>query len=83
MPSVLNPVFDIVTGEVPASFSLSPRPDARSVCCRRFGSLVKEKIQADDSIMERVAMWTVDTKDMRAAGALLEISDMVLGELLA
>ena len=48
-----------------------------------FGSVVEEKVQTDDSIMERVAMWTIDTKDMRAAGALLEISDMVLGELLA
>jgi len=48
-----------------------------------FGSLVKEKVQVDDSIMERVAMWTIDTKDVRAVGTFLKISDMVLGELLA
>ena len=34
VPSVLNPVFETVTGEVPASFSLSPRPDDRRVWCR-------------------------------------------------
>ena len=33
--------------------------------------------------MEGVAMWPIDTEDMRAAGAFLEIGDVVLGELLA
>jgi hypothetical protein len=32
LPSVLNPVFEIVTGEAPASFSLSPRPDETRTC---------------------------------------------------
>jgi len=31
LPSVLNPVFETVTGEAPASFSLSPRPDEMRV----------------------------------------------------
>jgi hypothetical protein len=46
-----------------------------------FGGVVKEKVQPDDRIMERVAMWAIDTKDMRTVGPFLEISDMVLGEL--
>ena len=32
LPSVLNPVFETVTGEAPASFSLSPRPDDTRTC---------------------------------------------------
>jgi len=32
LPSVLNPVFEIVTGETPASFSLSPNPDVTRTC---------------------------------------------------
>ena len=32
LPSVLNPVFEIVTGEAPASFSLSPKPDETRTC---------------------------------------------------
>jgi hypothetical protein len=33
--------------------------------------------------MERVAMGPIDTENMRAAGAFLEIGDVVFGELLA
>lgn len=50
---------------------------------KAFGGVVKEKVQRDDRIMERVAMWAIDTKDMRTVGPLLEISDMMLGELQA
>jgi hypothetical protein len=32
LPSVLNPVAEIVTGEAPATFSLSPRPDDTRTC---------------------------------------------------
>lgn len=32
VPSMLNPVFETVTGEAPASFSLSPRPDDTRTC---------------------------------------------------
>ena len=34
VPSMLNPVFETVTGEAPASFSFSPRPDEARACCR-------------------------------------------------
>ena len=48
-----------------------------------FSGLVEEKIQSEDSVVEGVAMRTIDTEDMRTAGAFLEIGDVVLGELLA
>lgn len=32
LPSMLKPVFETVTGEAPASFSFSPRPDDTSTC---------------------------------------------------
>ena len=48
-----------------------------------FSGLVEEKIQTEDSVMEGVAMRTIDTEDMRTAGAFLEIGDVVLRELLA
>ena len=48
-----------------------------------FSGLVEEKIQPEDSVVEGVAMRTIDTEDMRTAGAFLEIGDVVLGELLA
>ena len=34
LPSVLNPVFETITGEDPASFSLSPKPDNARTCWR-------------------------------------------------
>ena len=48
-----------------------------------FGSLVEEKVQSDDSVMQGVAMRPIDTEDMRATGAFLEIGDVVLRELLS
>ena len=48
-----------------------------------LNSVVEEKVQSDDCVMEGVAMRPIDTKDMRAAGAFLEIGDVVFGELLA
>jgi hypothetical protein len=48
-----------------------------------FSGLVEEKIQPKDSVMEGVAMRPIDTEDVRAAGAFLEVGDVVLGELLA
>lgn len=48
-----------------------------------FGSLVEQQVQTDDRIMEGVAMRPIDTKDMRAAGAFLEIGNVMFGELLA
>jgi hypothetical protein len=48
-----------------------------------FDSLAEEKVESEDSVMEGVAMRPIDTEDMRAAGAFLEIGDVVLGELLA
>ena len=48
-----------------------------------FGGLAEEKVQPEDSVMEGVAMWPIDTENMRAAGTFFEIGDVVLGELLA
>ncbi len=48
-----------------------------------FGGLTEEKVQPEDRVMEGMAMGSVDPEDMGAAGALLEIGDMVLGKLLA
>jgi hypothetical protein len=48
-----------------------------------FVSLIAEKIEPDDSVMERVTMWSIDTEDLCATGSFLEISDVVLGKLLA
>ena len=48
-----------------------------------FDSLAEEKVEPEDSLMEGVAMWPIDTENMRAAGAFLEIGDVMLRELLA
>ena len=48
-----------------------------------FVRLIAEKIEPDDSVMERVTMWPIDTEDLCATGSFLEIGDMVFGNLLA
>ena len=48
-----------------------------------FVSLIAEKIEPDDSVMERVTMRPIDTEDLRATGSFLEIGDVVFGKLLA
>ena len=48
-----------------------------------FVRLIAEKIEPDDSVMERVTMWPIDTEDLCAAGSFLEIGDVVFGKLLA
>lgn len=48
-----------------------------------FVSLIAEKIEPDDSVMERVTMWPIDTEDLCATGSFLEIGDVVFGKLLA
>ena len=48
-----------------------------------FGSLVEEKVQSDDGVMQGVATRPIDTEDMRAIGAFLKIGDVVLRELLS
>lgn len=48
-----------------------------------FYSLVEEKVQPDDSVMEGMAMRPIDPEDMGAAGAFFEIGEVVFGELLA
>jgi len=48
-----------------------------------FVSLIAEKIEPDDSVMERVTMWSIDTEDLCATGSFLEIGDVVFGKLLA
>ena len=46
-------------------------------------SLIAEKIEPDDSVMERVTMRPIDTEDLCATGSFLEIGDVVFGKLLA
>jgi len=48
-----------------------------------FVRLIAEKIEPDDSVMERVTMWPIDTEDLCATGSFLEIGDVVFGKLLA
>ena len=48
-----------------------------------FVSLIAEKIEPDDSIMERVALRPIDTEDLCATGSFLEVGDVVFGKLLA
>jgi len=48
-----------------------------------FCCLIEEKIEPEDSIVQGMTMGIIDTKDLRAAGSLLEISDVVFGKLLA
>ena len=43
-----------------------------------FSGLVEEKIQTEDSVMEGVAMRTIDTEDMRTTGSFLE--DIACGD---
>ena len=46
-------------------------------------SLIAEKIEPDDSVMERVPMRPIDTEDLCATGSFLEIGNVVFGKLLA
>ena len=48
-----------------------------------FVSLIAEKIEPDDSVMERVTMRPIDTEDLCATSSFLEIGDVVFGKLLA
>ena len=48
-----------------------------------FVSLIAEKIEPDDSIMERVALRPINTEDLCATGSFLEVGDVVFGKLLA
>ena len=48
-----------------------------------FVSLIVQKIEPDDSIMERVALRPIDTEDLCATGSFLEVGDVVFGKLLA
>ena len=50
---------------------------------KAFGSLIEEKIEPDDSVMEGVTMRPIDTEYLRATGSFLEIDDVVFGKLLA
>lgn len=50
---------------------------------KAFGSLIEEKVEPEDSIVEGVTMRPIDTEDLRATGSFLEIGDVVLGKLLA
>ena len=50
---------------------------------KAFGSLIEEKVEPDDSVMEGVTMRPIDTEDLRATGSFLEIGDVVFRELLA
>ena len=48
-----------------------------------FVRLILEKVEPDDSVMERMAVRPIDTEDLRPTGSFLEIGDVVLGKLLA
>ena len=46
-----------------------------------LGRLIEEKVEPDDSVMERMAVRSIDTEDLRATGPFLEIGDVVFGKL--
>lgn len=48
-----------------------------------FGRLIVEKVEDNDSVMERMAVRPIDTEDLRPTGSFLKIRDMVLRKLLA
>ena len=50
---------------------------------KAFGSLIEEKVEPEDSVMEGVTMRVIDTEDLCATGTFLEIGDVVFGKLLA
>jgi hypothetical protein len=50
---------------------------------KALGSLIEEKVEPEDHVMEGVTMRPIDTEDMRAAGSFLEVGDVVFGKLLA
>ena len=50
---------------------------------KAFGRLFAEKIEPDDSVMERVTVRPIDTEDLCATGSFLEIGDVMFGKLLA
>ena len=82
LPSMLSPVFETVTGEAPASFTYLPGRMPREPL-KAFGSLIEEKVEPEDSVMQGVPMRPIHTEDLRATGSFLEIGDVVFGKLLA
>jgi hypothetical protein len=48
-----------------------------------FVRLIAEKIEPDDSVMERVTVRPIDAEDLRATGSFLEVGDVMFGKLLA
>ena len=46
-----------------------------------LGRLIEEKVEPDDGVMEGVAVWAIDTEDLRTTGSFLEIGDVVFGKL--
>ena len=48
-----------------------------------FGSLIEEKVEPQDCVMQWVPLWRIDTKDLCAAGAFLKVGDVMLGKLVA
>ena len=49
---------------------------------KAFGGLIEEKVKPDDSVMEGVTVWPIDTENLCATGSFLEIGDVVFGKLL-
>jgi len=47
-----------------------------------FSRLIEEKVEPNDCVMEWMTLGPIDTKDLRPAGTLLNIADVVVGELL-
>ena len=48
-----------------------------------FSRLIAEKVELDDSVMERMTVRPIDTEDLRSTGSFWKIGDVVFGKLLA
>ena len=50
---------------------------------KAFGRLIEEKVEPDDSVMEWMTVRPINTENLCPTGSVLEISDVVVGKLLA
>jgi hypothetical protein len=50
---------------------------------KAFSRLIKEKVEPNDCVMEWMTMGPIDTEDLRPTGSILNVGDVVLGELLS